>query len=1055
MLPVLLVAVAADDAVKVSLGTLDLPVYEEGSPDINPPFDAFANFRFNYPYTMRENISHHPVAQHLRALYLENQYLKCSILPDVGGHVYSCTDKLNGREMFYANPSLKKANIGYRGAWAAFGVEFNFPVSHNWVSMSPVDFAFHTNVDGSASVIVSNIDRPYGMQWSVELLLRPNSTVLEQRVTLYNRSDVRHRYYWWTNAGVQVWDDTRVWYPMRYSASHGFTYVDTWPVNDAGRDLSVIANHLDGPVSQFVHGSREPFMGLYHPHTASGVVHYADYAELPAKKLWTWGVDADGLDWRDALSDNHSAYAEVQSGLFRNQETYGFLRPQSTLGFTEYWMPVREIGGITRANLHGVLYMVREKGALTAKLNVNHGIPDASVRILAGGKVLYASRASLAPEKMFHQSLPDPPLAKCTFELADASGRVLLTHTEEQFDWTPSPEIQTGPQHAVPRDADPLEMGADEEANGRLLSAWSTYEKALRSAPDNFELNRASGRLAVTLQRYQDAVRLLAKAQYRVSNDPEVHYYLGVAQAALGEDAKALAEWEAAARQPELRGAALFEWSRLVARRGNRTAALELLRRALSGNPGMARAGTMEVALLRAQGDTTQARERLSHWLREDPTSSFLRNEQVLLGSNEEALWQHLAADPERIVGMAEDYMEIGLWSDALSLLTRRYPDAAPIASEPGTPAPRQYPLIAYYRGYCRERLTQSGRADFDEASHQSVAYVFPNRPSSWAVLRKAIETDPGDATAHYLLGDMMMAGGMADEALAEWNRARSVNRDLPALHRNIARTLLAVKNDTAQAVEVYREGLSHDPGNRELYTGLNDALSILGRPAAERAQTILSYPGSGTLTTPMVFDLALTLAEAGRLAGADHVFQGRTFLREEGAVNVRQAYIEVQLRKALTLARTGKPDEARAILSALGKPVDGLAFTREGMSVFQRGDRYEYLAGWIESLCGDPAAARRHWQSAAAGSGAFGILAARKLESADWRSRAEAGAARLIEPSNNQGRETVERGLLLRALGREEQAKGALREALLMPDSHFSHFIARSALLGESSDGL
>ena len=91
MLPVLqVVAAAADGAVKVSLGTLELPVYEEGSPDINPPFDAFANFRFNYPYTMRENISHHPVAQHLRALYLENQYLKCSILPDVGGHIYSC-----------------------------------------------------------------------------------------------------------------------------------------------------------------------------------------------------------------------------------------------------------------------------------------------------------------------------------------------------------------------------------------------------------------------------------------------------------------------------------------------------------------------------------------------------------------------------------------------------------------------------------------------------------------------------------------------------------------------------------------------------------------------------------------------------------------------------------------------------------------------------------------------------------------------------------------------------------------------------------------------------
>ena len=70
--------------------------------------------------------------------------------------------------------------------------------------MSPVDFAFARNADGSASVWVGNIDRPYGMQWTVELRLRPGSALLEQRVTLYNRSDVRHRFYWWNNAAVRV-----------------------------------------------------------------------------------------------------------------------------------------------------------------------------------------------------------------------------------------------------------------------------------------------------------------------------------------------------------------------------------------------------------------------------------------------------------------------------------------------------------------------------------------------------------------------------------------------------------------------------------------------------------------------------------------------------------------------------------------------------------------------------------------------------------------------------------------------------------------------------------
>jgi hypothetical protein len=280
----------ASAQVHVWQGTLTLPTYEEGAPDPNPPFDQYANGRFNYPYTLRDNLTNRRTDHAWRAVFLENEYLKCSVLPDLGGHLYTCDDKISGQPMFYANPSIKKADISYRGAWAAFGIEFNFPVSHNWVSLSPVDFAFAQKDDGSASVEVSNVDRVYGMQWSVELVLRPHSTVLEQRVTLNNRSDVRHRFYWWNNAGIQAWDDSLVQYPMRFAASHGFREIQPWPVEADGTDLSVVKNQTKGPVSLFVHGSREPFMGVWHPHTNTGTAHYADYAQLPAKKIWSLGT---------------------------------------------------------------------------------------------------------------------------------------------------------------------------------------------------------------------------------------------------------------------------------------------------------------------------------------------------------------------------------------------------------------------------------------------------------------------------------------------------------------------------------------------------------------------------------------------------------------------------------------------------------------------------------------------------------------------------------------------------------------------------------------------
>ena len=293
---------------------------DEGAPDENPPFDVFSN-KQNYPYTIRDNVRETETVQAWRAIYLENEYLKCSILPDLGGHIYTCVDKVNGRPMFYANPSIKKALIGYRGAWSAFGVEFDFPVSHNWVTLSPVDWAYASAADGSASVTVGNRDRVDGMDWAVEIVMRPGSTVLEERVALSNPSDERHRYYWWNNAGVKVWNDSRICYPMEFTASHGFKDIDTWPVDSSGIDLSLISNQSKGVVSRFVYGSREPFMGIYNPHTDAGVVHYANYADLPAKKIWSWGVDANGLEWRKTLSDNDSAYVEVQAGLFRNQET--------------------------------------------------------------------------------------------------------------------------------------------------------------------------------------------------------------------------------------------------------------------------------------------------------------------------------------------------------------------------------------------------------------------------------------------------------------------------------------------------------------------------------------------------------------------------------------------------------------------------------------------------------------------------------------------------------------------------------------------------------------
>ena len=1046
--------------VRVWQGTFTLPTYEEGAPDPNPAFDQYANSRFNYPYTLRDNLTNRRTDHAWRAVFLENEYLKCWVLPDLGGHLYTCVDKISGQPMFYANPSIKKAAISYRGAWAAFGDEFNFPVSHNWVSLSPVDFAFHTNSDDSASVIVGNIDRVYGMQWSVELVLRPHSTVLEQRVTLNNRSDVRHRFYWWNNAGVEAWDDSRVQYPMRFTASHGFREVAPWPVEADGTDLSVIKNQTKGPVSVFVHGSREPFMGVWHPHTNAGTAHYAEYAQLPAKKIWSWGTDPDGLDWRKTLSDNNSAYVEVQAGLFRNQETYAFLEPRQTITFSEFWMPVRDIGGISRANLAGVVHLRRNENTLAIGLNVNEAVPEAMLRIALGDQTVFQEKSDLAPEHTWkHELAGADPQQKYTFELRDANGSVLIRQTEGQYDWTPVEDIHVGPQ-PVYRTPDPerrseddwLQLGTQQELDGNLLAALQTYNDALAKFAESVGLRKAAGRLCASLLRFQKAKRFLELVYARNTSDAEVSYYLGIAYDALGQNRQARESFESAARMPDFRTAGGLKLAELLAREGNLKLAESYLRVASDAAPNDPRAAEELTAVLRAEGQKEASQKLAQESLARFPQDYFLLEQ---AGKPD---LHHLANDADRVLNLASEYMRLGMYSQALEVLSRNYPTSVADESEPGQLPPDKHPLVAYYRGYCREKLRQSGTTDFGVAAKRSTDYVFPSRAEDLEVLSTVLNTNPQDASAHYLLGTLYFSKGITDQALTEWDEARKLNPHIPVLHASLGRALLHAKNDPDQSLQVFQEGLRTNPKNVTLYTGIDQALSILRHPPQERVAALEQYPDRANMPTSIVYELILNLAESGEFEKAAALFHNRFFQREEGGTNVRQVWLEVQVQQASSLAQGGKCPEAVRIVDHLTDPVADLAFTHDGLEPFLRSARFSYLLGTIYKACNLPEKAQANFKQAAEKSNFEDAIWAWKASQQIPNSDLSAGRQKLqsiLDKVKNSGDSSpsgwwlYNGGMLDSALGNTELADKEFRQALLSPDSLMTYHLTRLAVSG------
>src|SRR5258706_7139521 len=286
-------------------------------------------------------------------------------------------------------------------------------------------------------------------------------------------------------------------------------------------------------------------------------------------------------------------------------------------------MPVREVGGIPRATPEAVVHLGRAAAAgkdglvgLAVGVNVNRAVAGGRVRIAEGAQLIADLPFDLTPAGAFLRTFPGLPSSPpYTLTLLDAGGRVLLAHTEDGYDTLPPAEIHLGPQpfyaYAPPdqrSEGDVLDLGREQEKEGKRLVAFETYADGLRRFPESLGLLKAKGRMCADLQRWAEAVPLLEGALAGASNDAEVQYALGLAYAAEGREARARTQWEGASVAAPFRAAARIELSLLDAREGRPGAALDRLRELVAESPQAIRAGGLEVGLLRALGRTDEAR---------------------------------------------------------------------------------------------------------------------------------------------------------------------------------------------------------------------------------------------------------------------------------------------------------------------------------------------------------------------------------------------------------------------------------------------------------------
>ena len=174
----------------VSVGEIKLPTCPFSDPD---PVPCTSEGR--YPYFRYDGLTAVQTTQTWKTVVLENDRVKVTLLPEIGGRVWGAVDKATAREFISFNHVVKFRNLAIRGPWCSGGIEFNFGSgAHAPTTATPVDWCVRTNTDGSASCFVGTTEWIGRTSWQVEVVLPADADKFLTRTTWFNASNLLQPY---------------------------------------------------------------------------------------------------------------------------------------------------------------------------------------------------------------------------------------------------------------------------------------------------------------------------------------------------------------------------------------------------------------------------------------------------------------------------------------------------------------------------------------------------------------------------------------------------------------------------------------------------------------------------------------------------------------------------------------------------------------------------------------------------------------------------------------------------------------------------------------------
>ena len=967
-----------------------IPTYEVGKPEKAPMFLEKRVYQGSsgvvYPYPVIESMSDEKVDKDYLAIWLENDYIKVMILPELGGRVQMAYDKIKERHFVYYNHVIKPALVGLLGPWISGGIEFNWPQHHRPSTYMPVDTCIEENSDGSVTVWVSEMEKMFHQKGMAGFTLRPGCAYLEIKGVLYNRTDVPQTFLWWANPAVEVNDEYQSVFPPDINAvfDHGKRAVSSFPIAtgtyykmdySAGVDISNYKN-IAVPTSYMGVNSRFNFEGGYENDTQAGMLHVASHHFSPGKKQWTWGNGDFGRAWDRNLTDETTPeeaekwkvdrkgfrpYIELMAGVYtENQPDFSWLMPYEEKRFTQYFMPYRELGVVKEAS-KDLVFNINEVGEGKVEFKVFATSKQDVCIILRNdkGDIYYKKEMSLSPEAVLTETVDvkGTKLNELTFEIVKSfvyGERTVLSWHAEADDIRPIPDSAEAallPEQIKTNEQLYLTGLHLEQYRHATWLATDYYEEALRRDPNDIRCLNALGLWYIRKGRFsraEDYLRKAVKLSMKRNPNPyegEPLYNLALALKYQGKLDEAYERFWKATWNKAWADAGYFEAAKISVAQGRFEDALDEINRCLDNNWHNHKARALKAAILRKLEMNDEALALIDESLSFDAFNYGCRYEKYLIKHDEKELTEMkemLRKSSQNYDELALDYQAAGLDTEAEAIWN--------IAISEGAVSPMTY----YYMGR------------YDEAVHADLSYCFPNRAEDIIALEAAKRLSPADAHAPYLLGCLYYAARQYDLAIENWELSARLDPKFPTVWRNLALGRFNKQERQQEALEYMERAFSLDENDERILMELDQLRKRLHHSHQERLTFLQKYPELIQRRDDLVLEEITLLNQTGRYEEAMQKLDAHIFHPWEGGEGKVSAQYQISRVELAKQALTRRDFEGAVRL--LSECLDYPHHLGEGKLYGAQENDFHYLLGLAYEGMGDMETARKYWEEATKG---------------------------------------------------------------------------------------